>query len=204
MRIDGDFRTCMNLHRILFPICASALFASPLHAAATPAMKAKASQALRTVPHVDLARYMGDWRVIANIPYFAEKGCVDSIEGYRLRPDGKIANTFTYRKKSFDAPQKQLHAEARVFDKKTNAEWRVTFFKIIRTKYLIVDLDTEYRWTVVGHPSRNYGWIMAREKTLPDATYAAILKRLTAQGYDPAKFAKVPQLPAQLAASAAH
>ena len=27
---------------------------------------------LRTVPHVDLPRYMGDWYVIANIPYFAE------------------------------------------------------------------------------------------------------------------------------------
>lgn len=194
----------MNLSSILFLICASALFASPLCAASTPAMKAKTSQPLRTVPHVDLARYMGDWRVIANIPYFAEKGCVDSIEGYRLQPDGKIANTFTYRKKSFDAPQKQVHAVARVFDPKTSAEWRVVFFKIISTKYLILDLDPDYRWTVVGHPSRNYGWIMAREKTLPDATYAAILKRLAAQGYDPAKFAKVPQLPAPLAASAAH
>ena len=50
----------------------------------------------------------------------------------------------------------------------------------------------------MGHPSRNYGWIMARDKTLPDATYAAILRRLTAQGYDPARFEKVPQLPAQL------
>lgn len=166
-------------------------------------MKAQARQPLRTVPHVDLPRYMGDWRVIANIPYFAEKGCVDSIESYRLRPDGMIANTFTYRKKSFAAPQKQLHAEARVFDPKTNAEWRVTFCKIIRTKYLILDLDPAYRWTVVGHPSRNYGWIMARDKTLPPATCAAILKRLAGQGYDPAKFEKVPQLPAQLSASTA-
>lgn len=157
---------------------------------------------LRTVPHVDLARYMGDWRVIANIPYFAEKGCVDSIETYRPRPDGKIDNIFTYRKKTFAAPPSQVRALARVFDPQTNAEWRITFFKIITAKYLILDLDPDYRWTVVGHPSRDYGWIMAREKTLPDATYAAILKRLAAQGYDPAKFQKVPQLPSQLAASA--
>jgi hypothetical protein len=40
---------------------------------------------------------------------------------------------------------------------------------------------------------------MARGKTLPDATYAAILSRLPAQGYDPEKFAKVPQTPEQLA-----
>ena len=141
---------------------------------------------------------MGDWRVIANIPYFAEKGCIDSIETYRLRADGKIDNIFTFRKKSFDAPQGQVRALARVHDTQTNAEWRITFFKVITAKYLILDLDPDYRWTVVGHPSRNYGWIMARDKTLPAATYAAILRRLTAQGYDPARFEKVPQLPAQL------
>lgn len=168
----------------------------------TATMKAKTSQPLRTVPRVDLPRFMGDWRVIANIPYFAEKGCVDSIETYRLRPDGKIDNIFTYRKKSFEAPQKEVRAVARVFDQKTNAEWRITFFKIITAKYLVIDLDPDYRWTVIGHPSRNYGWIMARDKTLPDATYASILKRLAAQGYDPAKFEKVPQLPTQLSASA--
>src|SRR5690349_10889824 len=41
---------------------------------------------LRPVPYVDLPRYMGGWYVIANIPYFAEKDCHDSVEGYVLRP----------------------------------------------------------------------------------------------------------------------
>ena len=181
----------------------AALFAIAFSGCATTAhrtqpMKAPPVQPLRMVPRVDLARYMGDWRVIANIPYFAEKGCIDSIETYRLRADGKIDNIFTFRKKSFDAPQGQVRALARVHDTQTTAEWRITFFKVITAKYLILDLDPDYRWTVVGHPSRNYGWIMARDKTLPAATYAAILRRRTAQGYDPARFEKVPQLPAQL------
>lgn len=159
----------------------------------------KPKTALRTVSHVDLPRFMGDWRVIANIPYFAEKGCVDSIESYALRPDGVIENWFTYRKKSFDAPQKTMRARAKVVNQQTNAEWRVTFFGFITLPYLVIDLDPAYQWTVIGHPSRNYGWIMAREKTLPEATYRTILDRLAAQGYDPARFEKVPQLPAQLA-----
>ena len=195
----------MNPSRqILFFALPAALFFSGCATSTPPpaAMKATVTKPLHTVPKVDLPRYMGDWRVIANIPYFAEKGCVDSIETYRLRPDGKIDNIFTYRKKSFGAPQQQVRAIARVHDTQTNAEWRITFFKIITAKYLILDLDPDYRWTVVGHPSRNYGWIMARDKTLPEATYAGILKRLAAQGYDPAKFEKVPQLAAQLSASA--
>jgi apolipoprotein D and lipocalin family protein len=151
---------------------------------------------LRTVDHVDLPRYMGDWYVIANIPYFAEKNCVDSIESYRLRDDGNIDNWFTCRKGSFDAPMKRkASALAKVDDKTTNATWSVHFFKIISVKYLILDLDPHYQWVAIGHPSRNYGWVLSRSKTLPTATYQTILGKLAAQGYDTAKFKLVPQGP---------
>jgi apolipoprotein D and lipocalin family protein len=149
---------------------------------------------LKTVRHVNLPRYMGDWRVIANIPYFAEKDCVESIESYSLRPDGKIANWFRFRKKSFDAPQQRIDFVARVVDTRSNAEWRVQFAPLISAGYFIIDLDPQYRWTVVGHPSRRYGWIMARGKTLPDETYQGILRRLQRQGYEPSDFVKVPQV----------
>jgi len=46
---------------------------------------------------------------------------------------------------------------------------------------------------VVGHPSRRYGWIMARKKTMDDALYQRLLNDAAKQGYDPSKFAKVPQ-----------
>jgi len=164
--------------------------------AATPE---PSSAPLRTVSHVDLHRYMGDWRVIANIPYFGEKNCVDSIESYALRPDGKIDNHFTYRKKSFAAPQKRMTALAWVQNHQTNAEWRVRFFGLITVDYLIIDLDPSYRWAVLGYPGRKYGWILARGKTLPPKTYHTILQRLAAHGYDPARFRKVPQLPGQMA-----
>jgi apolipoprotein D and lipocalin family protein len=164
-------------------------------ATARPAAVKKSAPPLRPVRHVDLPRYMGDWRVIANIPYFAEKGCVDSIESYALRPDGVIENWFTYRKESFDAPQKTLRARAHVVDRATNAQWKVTFFGLVSVDYLVIDLDPDYRWAVIGYPSRKLGWIIARERTLPDATYHAILERLKAQGYDPAEFEKVPQVP---------
>ena len=149
---------------------------------------------LRTVPHVDLPRYMGDWYVIANIPYFAEKNCVDSIESYALRADGRIDNWFQCRKKSFDAPlERKATAIAVVKDTTSNALWTVHFLKVFPVKYLILDLDASYQWVAVGHPSRNYGWIMARTKTLPDETYRRILASLAAQGYDPSRFVKVPQ-----------
>jgi apolipoprotein D and lipocalin family protein len=139
---------------------------------------------------------MGDWYVIANIPYFAEKNCVDSVESYARREDGDIDNWFTCRKGSFDAPMKRrASARAKVEDKTTNATWSVHFFKIISVKYLILDLDPNYQWVAIGHPSRNYGWVLSRSKTLPTATYQTILGNLAAQGYDTAKFKLVPQGP---------
>lgn len=176
--------------------CASPLAPTTAPSPAFPPMASKTP--LRTVPTVDLPRFMGDWRVIANIPYFAERGNVDSIESYQLRPDGQIANGFAFRKETFDAPQKKMAFTAEVKNKETNAEWRVKFLPFVKVAYLVIDLDPEYQWTVIGHPSRKYGWIMAREKTMPDSTYAAILKRLETQGYDPKKFAKVPQTREQL------
>jgi apolipoprotein D and lipocalin family protein len=177
-------------HRAIFLLALTALFA----VSGCSTMKPP----LQPVAHVDLPRYMGDWYVIANIPYFAEKGCVDSIESYALRPDGDIDNWFTCRKQSFDAPMKRKATAIAVVDDKTsNAVWHVRFFKVISVKYVILSLDPNYQWVVVGHPSRNYGWIMARSKTLDAATYQNALDDLTKQGYDASRFVKVPQSPAK-------
>lgn len=152
------------------------------------------NQPLKAVPHVDIPRYMGDWYVIANIPYFAEKNCFDSVESYALRPDGRIDNWFTCRKGSFDAPMKRkASAIATVKDTDSNATWSVRFFKVISVDYLVVALDPAYQWAAIGHPSRKYGWIVARSKTLDSATYAQIVSQLKSIGYDPAKFTPVPQ-----------
>jgi apolipoprotein D and lipocalin family protein len=151
-------------------------------------------QPLKTASHVDIPKYMGDWHVIANIPYFAEKGCVDSIESYALRLDGDIDNRFTCRKNSKEAPMKQrAFARATIKDRTSNAVWSVRMFKVLPVRYLILELDPDYQWVALGHPTRRYGWIMSRSASLPDETYLKILNRLQEQGYDPSKFQKVPQ-----------
>lgn len=155
---------------------------------------------MRTVPHVDLERYMGNWYVIAEIPYFAERNCVDSVESYALRPDGDIDNTFSCRRKSFDAPMKRVtSARAHVLDPTSNAAWRVRFFGVLSAQYRILELDPDYQWVLIGHPSRHYAWILARSRTLSDATYDEILRRARTHGFDPAQFSRVPQNPAATA-----
>jgi len=147
----------------------------------------------KTVPQVDLNRYMGNWYVISNIPYSLENGKVATYDTYGTLPDGRMSNVFTFRKGSFDAPEQSWHGVAWVVNKETNAEWKVRFIWPFTATYLVLELDSDYRWAVVGTPNRKLLWVLARDRSLDDKTYAAIMKRLTAQGYDIDRIKKVPQ-----------
>lgn len=145
---------------------------------------------------VDLSRYMGAWHVIANIPYFAERGKVATRDEYTMRADGRIDNVFVYRKE-FNAPEKRMHAIARVLPDPDNTRWKIRFFGVINTDYLILDHDADYRWALIGHPSRKYAWIFARDPRMDAAMYAQLLDRLVDFGYERNALLRVPQFPDQ-------
>jgi apolipoprotein D and lipocalin family protein len=139
---------------------------------------------LTTVAHVDLQRYLGLWYEIAAFPQSFQRGCTASTATYSLRADGRIDVLNRCRKDSPDGPEKVARGQARVVDRTSNAKLEVSFFRPFWGDYLIVDLGESYEYAVVGHPSRDYLWILARTPSLPPETYQAILQRLTAQGYD--------------------
>jgi len=154
---------------------------------------ATAPPATRTVAHVDLNRYLGKWHVIANVPYFLEKGKVASYDTYAMRPDGRMDNIFTFRKGSLTAPEQSWHGVAWVVNHESNAEWRVRFVWPIYTTYLVLELDPEYRWSVVATPGHSLLWILARDRQLDEKTYGEILQKIALQGYDTNLVTKVPQ-----------
>ena len=49
--------------------------------------------------------------------------------------------------------------------------------------YWIVEVGDDYEYAVVGHPTRDYLWILSREKTLPQATLDGVLSRAQARGF---------------------
>lgn len=148
---------------------------------------------LRTAASVDLARFMGDWYVIANIPTFIEKGAHNAIERYELAPDGTIATTFTFREGSFDGDLKTYRPRGFVHDRTSNAVWGMQFLWPIKADYRIVYVSPEYDVTIIGRQKRDYAWIMARTPSLPEPTYQSLLAMLQREGYDVAKVERVPQ-----------
>jgi apolipoprotein D and lipocalin family protein len=148
---------------------------------------------LKTVDHVDLGRFMGPWYVIGTIPWVVERNNVGTMDIYGMRPDGKIDITYVFHRKVLSSKREEMHAVGTVIDRKSNAMWGVQLLWPFQAPYLVIDLSFDYGTTIIGHPSRDLIWIMARTPTIPETTYQALLKSAASQGYDAKRIVKVPQ-----------
>lgn len=145
------------------------------------------------VATVELPRFMGEWYVIAHIPTFPERNAWNAVEDYRLDEDGRIRTTFQFREGGFDAPLETMEPVGSIVPGTGNAVWGMQFVWPIKAEYVIVALQPDYRWTMIGRSKRDYLWIMARTPSMPSADYDALVEQAKAMGYDVSKLRKVPQ-----------
>ncbi len=148
---------------------------------------------IRTVDHVELERFMGQWYVLASIPTFLEQGAHNAVESYTLEDDGTIATTFTFRLHGFDGELKRFTPRGFVRDTDSNAVWGMQFVWPFRAEYRIVYLDEAYTRTIIGRSKRDYVWIMAREPSIPETELQALIALLDDEGYDTSRIVRVPQ-----------
>lgn len=148
---------------------------------------------MKTVDSVDLKKFMGDWYVIANIPTFIEKGAYNAVESYRLKNDGSIATTFTFRKGGVDGELKTYNPTGYVKEDNSNALWGMQFIWPFKADYRIVYLDKNYQNTIVARAARDYVWIMSRQPQITDDMFKRLKTRVQDLGYDITKLQKVPQ-----------
>ena len=149
------------------------------------------------VDSVDVSRYMGLWYAVASIPTTFERACAQGTTAeYHLLTDGQIEVTNTcYRE---DGTMFSSIGQAWNPDPSDPAKLKVSFVRILGRwlfpgDYWILDLAEDYRYAVVGHPQRRYGWILSRTPTLPEDVLEEIYGRLEAQGYDREQFVPVDQ-----------
>jgi apolipoprotein D and lipocalin family protein len=152
-------------------------------ACATTTTKRLGLPPLQPVAKVDLSRYAGTWFEIASYPQRFQEGCTGTTATYTLRADGQIGVVNQCRKGSLAGKAASAAGRARVVDRSTNAKLEVTFFWPFWGEYWVIDLGENYEYAVVGHPSRDYLWILSRTPELDDAVYQGILDRLQAKGY---------------------
>lgn len=154
---------------------------------------------VKPVERVDLERYQGKWHEIAAIPQFFQRECVrDTVAEYTKLESGEIKVENSCAKE--DSSRKKGEGRARLYDSNETSKLTVTFLNLFGEyrywaggDYWVIALDPDYRWAVVGHPTRRYGWVLSRTPSLPMATLAEIIGRVKAQGYDACEFVVTPQ-----------
>ncbi len=150
---------------------------------------------LPVVPALDLDRYLGQWHEIARYPNVFERNCVSDVTAsYRREAGGTIEVVNACRKA--DGSTMQAKGQARVvatakLEVRFAPAW-LSWLPLVWGDYWVIDLDPDYRYAVVGDPSREYLWILARDPALDQATLWGITSRLPALGYDPAKLLRNP------------
>ena len=142
---------------------------------------ALSSHPVEPVAAVDVQRYLGIWYEIAAIPQPFQRSCLDPSDEYSLRNDGQIA---IVRRCQKNGAQQVGEGIARIVDRNTNAKLEVSFNGPFWDEYWIIDLDPSYNYAVVGDPKHGKLTVLSREPRLPSGTWAAILTRAIAQGYD--------------------
>lgn len=168
------------------------LFVGALIVVAAGLAVAGTAAPLETAGHVDLGRYLGRWYEIARYPNRFERKCDRDVTAeYSMKEkDGiRVVNACVTAAGKSD----QSVGTARVVDTTTNAKLKVTFFWPFYGKYWVIGLGDSYDYAVVGEPSREYLWILARSARMPDAEYQRILQQVTARGYDAGKLVRTKQ-----------
>jgi apolipoprotein D and lipocalin family protein len=154
---------------------------------------------LPTVPAVDLARYQGRWYEISALPNRFQAQCVaDTQADYQLDGDHVTVRN-SCRNARGEVEQAQGLAEP--VSGSQQAKLRVSFFRPFYGDYWVLALDADYRWVLVGEPTRRYGWVLSRTPSLPPADLAQALGRAEQLGYERQAFVMTPQSAASAAAA---
>ena len=158
---------------------------------------------VKTIPSLDVQRYLGTWYEIAKYPNWFQKKCVGNTKAvYSGRDDGtiKVLNSC----KTADGQVSEAEGAARQIGAKDSPRLEVrfapawlSFIPMVWGDYWVIDLDSQYQVAVVSDPRREYLWILSRTPQLDKKVFEDTLVRVQAQQFDVRKLELTPQLAAQ-------
>lgn len=150
-----------------------------------------------TVEKVDLNRFMGRWYEMARLPYFTERRCVANVMAdYRLGDDGMVHvhNRCQYK----DGRIGQAKGVARVLDYGRNARLQISFrmlygVYVFWDDYWIIGLGADYDYALIGQPTKNRAWVLARDPSSDSQKVDAWLNEFADKGFPATGFLRTRQ-----------
>lgn len=134
------------------------------------------------VANVDLARMEGKWFEVAKLPRVSQAGCTGTSAEYQLRSATQLLVVNECHQGNLQGPVKRVAARAVVTDPSVPAKLSLDF-GIAFGDYWIIEAGDDYEYAVIGHPTRDYLWILSRERSLPKQKLDGILERAKSRGF---------------------
>ena len=124
----------------------------------------------------------GKWFEIAKLPRPSQAGCTGTTAEYQLKSSTELLVVNECHEGNLQGPVKRVAARAVATDASVPAKLSLDF-GFAYGDYWIVEVGESYEYAVVGHPTRDYLWILSREPRLPPATLEGVLGRARARGF---------------------
>ncbi|NEZ04044.1 lipocalin family protein [Wenzhouxiangella sp. XN201] len=162
----------------------------------------RAEQALELVDELDLERYQGTWYEIARLPNRFQSDCAGAVSAhYQLRADGRV--DVTNRCRRTDGGWIEAQGVARRADDDGSpaalevrfAPHWLSFLPFVWGDYRVIALGEDYDHALVGSEDREFLWVLARERELPQATFDRLIERARSQGFDTDQLVRTQQSP---------
>jgi len=186
----------MKRHLISTSLCVLTILPSIAIAAGT------ATDDVTAVASLDLQRYAGQWYEIGRLPNRFQRDCESDVTAtYVLREDGRI--DVINRCKKNDGEMMEATGIARLASEEEPASKLkvrfapafTSFLPFVWADYWVIGLAPDYSYAVVGHPNREYLWILSRTPTLDGRLYAEIIAGIAEQGFEVDSIVRTQQTP---------
>lgn len=149
---------------------------------------------LDVAPNVDLARFQGRWFEIAKLPRPTQTDCYATAAYYTQTASDALTFVNQCNVGSLTGALKTVTMSAKVADPSTPAKLAIDVGGFYGD-YWILELGQNYEYAVVGHPSRDYLWILSRTPSLDATTMQGIVARARAKQFDVSRLEMTTQSP---------
>ncbi|HET7541758.1 MAG TPA: lipocalin family protein [Polyangiaceae bacterium] len=134
------------------------------------------------VAHVELQQMSGKWYEIAKLPRATQADCTGTTAEYRVESESELLLVNECHEGGLAGPLKRVSARAVATDASEPGKLSLDF-GFAFGDYWVIEAGENYEYLVVGHPSRDYLWILSRTRTLPQPVLSGVLERAQKNGF---------------------
>lgn len=137
-----------------------------------------------TIINLDIPRYMGKWYEIARFDHSFERRLTGVTATYSLTDNGYIKVINAGYKDSLCGKLSQAVGKAKQPNERYPGYLKVSFFLWFYADYLILYLDNDYQYALIGSDSDKYLWILSRTPKIDDSVKERLLQKARDLNYN--------------------